>query len=260
MTASIALRLDAPTEYLLRIADTALVLAQRLCEWSGKAPVTEEDIALSNMALDLLGQARGLLTRAGRDHGFDEDQLAFLRDERDFRNLTMVELPNGPNGQGDFAFTVLRNAMMATWFRALWQHLAQSNDEAVAGVAAKAAKEARYHEEHAHDWVVRLGDGTEESAARLKAALATLWPYTPELFEDDAVDEAAAASGLGPRFSALREPWQATMTALLREALLELPAEPRFRSDGKRGRHSEHMGYLLAEMQTLQRSFPGGVW
>ena len=260
MTASIALRLDAPTDYLLRIADSALVLAQRLAEWSGKAPVTEEDIALSNMALDLLGQARGLLTRAGRDQGFDEDQLAFLRDERDFRNLTMVELPNGPNGQGDFAFTVLRNAMMASWFRTLWQHLAQSGDEVVAGVAAKAAKEARYHEEHAHDWVLRLGGGTEASAARLKAALGTLWLYTPELFDDDAVDEAAAASGLGPRFSALREPWMATMTALFEEAGLDMPAERKFRSEGKRGRHSEHMGYLLAEMQTLQRSFPGGVW
>lgn len=255
MTASIALRFDAPTDYLLRIGDSALVLAQRLAEWSGKAPITEEDIALSNMALDLLGQARGLLTRAGRDHGVDEDQLAFLREERDFRNLTIVELP-----RGDFAFTVLRNAMMSTWFRALWQHLAQSSDDEVAGVAAKAAKEARYHEEHAHDWVVRLGGGTEESAARLKAALATLWLYTPELFEDDAVDEAAAAAGLGPRFSALREPWLATMTALLQEAGLDAPAEPKFRSDGKRGQHSEHMGYLLAEMQYLQRAYPGGVW
>jgi ring-1,2-phenylacetyl-CoA epoxidase subunit PaaC len=255
MSASISVRHDPATDYLLRIGDSTLVLAQRLAEWSGRAPVTEEDIALSNMALDLLGQARGLLTRVGRDQGLDEDQLAFLRDERDYRNLTLVELP-----RGDFAFTVMRNAMMATWLRILWQRLTASSDSQVAGIAGKAVKEARYHQEHAGDWVVRLGDGTEESARRLRAALDTLWRYTPELFDDDEVDAAAATSGLGPRFSELREPWLAEMAALLVQAGLGLPEEPKYRSDGKRGRHSEHMGFLLAEMQYLQRAYPGGVW
>jgi ring-1,2-phenylacetyl-CoA epoxidase subunit PaaC len=255
--ASIELERSAPVQYLLRIADTCLILAQRLGEWCGHAPVLEEDIAMSNMALDLVGQARALLTRAGQIEGrmHDEDQLAFLRDERDYFNLTLVELP-----RGDFAFGVLRNAMVATLLKLLWERLASSNDEEVAAIAGKAIKEARYHQQHSADWVVRLGDGTDESHARMDAALKELWRFVPELFATDAVDEEASASGLGPAWAELREPWLAEMGAVLGEALLVPPPETAFLSTGKRGVHSEHMGYILAEMQHLQRAYPGGVW
>ena len=254
---SIEVSSDAAVQYLLRLGDTCLVLSQRLSEWCGHAPVLEEDIALANMALDVLGQARGVLAHAGvvEGRGHDEDQLAFLRDERDYLNATIAELP-----RGDFAFTVLRNAMMATWLELMWARLQASTDPQLAAVAGKAVKEARYHRQHAFDWVVRLGDGTDESAARLRAALQALWPYTRELFDTDDVDDAAADSGLGPRWSELREPWTAQMRALFAAAKLEMPAEPKFRSDGKRGRHSEHMGYILADLQYLQRAYPGGTW
>ncbi len=261
-TPSIKLDLNPAAQYVLRLADTALVLGQRLSEWCGHAPVLEEDIAMANIALDLIGQARALLTRAGQleGRGHDEDQLAFLRDERDYRNVTLVELPNGPSRPGDFAFTVLRNAMMATWFRLLWERLRDSSDAELAGIAGKALKEARYHQQHSADWVVRLGDGTEESARRLRAALDALWRFTPELFDGDAVDAAAAASGLGPRWDSLREPWLAQMRELFDEAGLQMPADSAFRSTGKHGVHSEHMGYILADLQFLQRAYPGGAW
>jgi ring-1,2-phenylacetyl-CoA epoxidase subunit PaaC len=257
MQASIQLKRAPEVQYLLRVGDTALILAQRLGEWCGHAPVLEEDIALANMALDLVGQSRALLTHAGtlEGAGHDEDQLAFLRDERDYFNATIAELP-----RGDFAFTVLRNLIVATWAKLLWERLQASSDAEVSAIAGKAVKEARYHQQHASDWVVRLADGTEESRRRIDAALAELWRFTAELFESDAVDTAAHAAGLGPRFSDLREPWLAEMTAAFDEAGLAIPAESGFRSSGTRGVHSEHMGFILAEMQHLQRSFPGGVW
>lgn len=257
MQASIRVKDDAAVQYLLRIADTALVLAQRIAEWSGHAPVLEEDIALSNMALDLLGQARAVLTHAGtlEGAGHDEDQLALLREERDYRNVTLVELP-----RGDFAFTVLRNAVMATFFKQLWERLADSADAELAAIAGKAIKEARYHQQHAADWVVRLALGTDESRRRMENALADLWRFTAELFASDAVDEAAAASGLGPRWGELQDAWLAEMTQVLAEAQLAVPAAIPFLSTGKRGVHSEHMGFMLAEMQSLQRAYPGGVW
>jgi ring-1,2-phenylacetyl-CoA epoxidase subunit PaaC len=209
------------------------------------------------MALDLIGQARGVLTLAGDQcpQDYDEDQLAFLRDERDYLNPTLVELE-----RGDFAFTVLRNAMVATWLKLLGERLRDSSDAELAAIAGKALKEARYHQQHAADWAVRLGDGTEESRRRCEAALARLWLYSAELFEDDAVDAAAQASGLGPAASELREPWLAEMREILDAATLAPPAETTFRSSGKRGVHSEHMGYILSEMQYLQRAFPGGAW
>ncbi|GAC1535063.1 MAG: phenylacetate-CoA oxygenase subunit PaaC [Ramlibacter sp.] len=257
MNASISIRPDPSVQYLLRIGDTALVHAQRLAEWTGHAPVLEEDIALANMALDLLGQARAVLTHAGEvdGQGHGEDQLAFLRDERDYRNVTLVELP-----RGDFAVTVLRNAMMATFFRLLWDQLRESTDAQLAAIAGKAVKEARYHQQHAADWVVRLGQGTDESLRRLRAALDQAWRYSAELFADDAVDAHAGATGLGPRWGDLGDTWAAEMAQLLGQAGLEIPKATRFLSTGKRGVHSEHMGLLLAEMQQLQRSFPGGVW
>jgi ring-1,2-phenylacetyl-CoA epoxidase subunit PaaC len=254
-----ATHMDAPVRYLLRLGDTCLVLAQRLGEWCGHAPILEEDIALANMALDLVGQARALLTHAGQleGRGRDEDALAFLREERDYLNVTMVELP-----RGDFAFTVLRNAMVATLLDLLWQRLAASTDAELAAIAGKAVKEARYHRQHASDWVLRLADGTAESRHRTERALAELWLYVAEWFDSagDAVDAAAQASGLGPRWADLQQPWLDAMRDLLAEADLAEPVAAAFRSAGKLGRHSEHMGLLLAEMQYLQRAYPGGAW
>ena len=257
MTASIQLQRDPSVQYLLRLADTCLILAQRLGEWCGHAPVLEEDIALTNVALDLVGQSRALLTRASEleGSGFDEDQLAFLRDERDYFNVTLVELP-----RGDFAFTVLRNLFIATWAKLLWDRLHTSTDTEVTAIAGKALKEVRYHQQHAADWVVRLADGSDESRRRMLAALDALWIYTAELFDSDAVDAQAQATGLGPRWAELRAPWLAEITAVFIEAGLTVPADSAFRSTGTRGVHSEHMGHMLAEMQHLQRAYPGGVW
>ncbi|CAN5293713.1 phenylacetate-CoA oxygenase subunit PaaC [soil metagenome] len=261
MQASIHVTRAPEVQYLLRLGDTCLILAQRLAEWCGHAPILEEDIAMSNMALDLVGQARAVLTRAGEleassgGAGHDEDQLAFLRDERDYFNLTLAELP-----RGDFAFTVLRNLALSTLLKLLWERLGASSDSELAAIAGKAVKEARYHQQHAADWVVRLGDGSEESARRMAEEMRTLWPYTAEIFEADAVDEHAVATGLGPRWADLRDDWQAEVSGVLAEAGVAMPKPSAFRSTGKQGRHSEHMGYILAEMQHLQRSFPGGVW
>lgn len=244
-------------QYLLRLGDSCLVLAQRICEWSGHAPILEEDLALSNMALDLLGQARALLTHAARldGQGHDEDQLAFLRDERQYLNPVLMELP-----RGDFAFTVLRNFAVSTWLLLLWRRLEGSSDAELAAIAGKAVKEAAYHQQHAADWVLRLGDGTEESSARMRAALGTLWPYCNELFDSDAVDAAAAAQGLGPDWASLKDEWRAQFCEVLAEAGLDCPKDSAYQSQGRRGIHSEHLGHMLATMQYLQRAYPGGVW
>ena len=263
---SIRLQVTPSVQYVLRIADTCLIHAQRLAEWCGHGPVLEEDIALTNMALDLVGQARALLTHAGwmEGQGHDEDQLAFLRDERQYFNLTLVEQPMRRSSAhapgGDFGDTVLRNFLLATWYKALWAQLATSADEQLAAIAGKAVKEARYHQQHAGDWVVRLGDGTDESAARMRAALERAWPYTHEMFARDAVDAAAEVGGLGPARDALRSAWQTEVAAVLAEARLAAPADTPFMSTGTLGRHSEHMGFILAEMQSLQRQHPGGRW
>lgn len=264
--AATELQLTPPLRYVLRLGDTALIHAQRLCEWCGHGPVLEEDIALSNMALDLLGQARALLTHAAQQAGggLDEDQLAFLRDEGQFLNFTLAELPlRKPSAHapgGDFADTVLRNFLLATWFKALWARAQQSNDSELAGIAAKALKEARYHQQHAGDWVVRLGDGTAESARRMQAAVHRAWPYTAELFAHDEVDAAAQASGLGPARRELQADWQRDVDTVLAAAQLQAPAATPFLSTGSLGVHSEHLGHVLAELQFLQRRFPGGRW
>jgi len=257
MTQSIELKEDLSTRYVLRIADSCLILSQRLTEWCGHGPVLEEDIALSNIALDLLGQSRLLLTHAARLDGqnYDEDQMAFLRDERDFNNITLVELP-----RGDFAFTVLRNFMFSALAMQLWAQLKQSSDAGLAAIAEKSMKETRYHHEHSRDWLIRLGDGTAESAAKMQAALELAWPYVKEIFTDDAIDAHAAQTGLGPRWSSLRDGWQKDMDDALAEAGLQQPKETPFLSTGKTGVHSEHMGFILAEMQHLQRAFPGATW
>ncbi|MCI1193208.1 phenylacetate-CoA oxygenase subunit PaaC [Calidifontimicrobium sp. SYSU G02091] len=266
MSASITIHWTPAVRYLLRLADTCLISGQRLGEWCGHAPILEEDIALTNMALDLIGQSRALLTLAGQVEGrghartYDEDQLAFLRDERDYLNPTLVELPNGAGKPGDFALTVVRNVMVSTYLKLWWERLADSSEPELAAIAGKAVKEARYHQQHAGDWLVRLGDGTDESRRRVEAALGKLWPYHAELFDADEVDAAAQASGLGPSVAALKEPWLAEMRALLDDATLAMPPEGRFVSTGRRGVHSEHLGYILAEMQYLQRAYPGGAW
>jgi ring-1,2-phenylacetyl-CoA epoxidase subunit PaaC len=255
--ASIQVSKDPAVQYLLRLGDTCLIHGQRLSEWCGHAPVLEEDIALSNIALDMIGQARALLTRAGEldGNGHDEDRLAFLREERDYLNLTLVELP-----RGDFAFAMVRNLAVASFLKLLWTRLLESSDAELAAIAGKAVKEARYHQEHAADWLIRLGDGTDESHRRAQAALDQLWPYVAEMFDADAVDEQAEAGGLGPRWAALREDWLAEVEPVLAQATLKRPGDTPFTSHGKRGRHSEHMGYILAEMQYLQRAYPGGAW
>jgi ring-1,2-phenylacetyl-CoA epoxidase subunit PaaC len=260
MQASIELDKTPVAQYLLRIGDACLILGQRLGEWCGHAPVLEEDIAMANIALDLVGQARAVLSLAGQVGGregrqHDEDQLAFLRNERDYFNPTLVELP-----RGDFAFSVLRNTMVATWLKLLWTRLQASSNADLAAIAGKAVKEARYHQQHSGDWVIRLGDGTPESTRRMQAALAELWRYGPELFDTDAIDQAAFDAGVGPLWSELEPAWRAEMAQILAEAKLAVPAPSGFRSNGKRGQHSEHMGYILSDMQYLQRSFPGGVW
>ncbi len=261
MTASIQVQFSPRLTHLLRIADTALIQAQRLSEWCGHAPVLEEDIALTNISLDLIGQTRALLTHAGQLHAqaggaaFDEDQLAFLRDERDYRNLTLAELP-----RGDFAVTVLRNLMLGTWLKLQWERLRDSSDAELSAIAGKALKEARYHQQHAADWVLRLADGTDESRQRIEAALASLARYIPELFADDAADQAAAANDWGPARAALREAWEAEVTAVFSECGLALPVAGKFVSTASNGVHTEHMGRILAEMQYLQRAYPGGVW
>jgi ring-1,2-phenylacetyl-CoA epoxidase subunit PaaC len=233
------------------LADGCLVLSHRLSEWMSNAPTMEEDVAMGNIALDLLGQARGLLQTLG-----DENELAYFREAQDFRNPVICELPND-----DYGFTLLRQLLVDAWLSLVWPALAASaDDERVRGVAEKAIKENAYHLRHSTAWVVRLGDGTDESRRRTVAALTELWRYTPELFESDAVDDAAQAGGLGPRWAELREPWLAEMKLVLDEAGLEPPAQTAFRSSGKLGRHSEHMGYILTDMQYLQRAFPGGVW
>jgi len=242
-------------EHVLRLADSPLILGQRLSEWCGHGPVLEEDIALANTALDLIGQARLLLAHAGtlEGAGRNEDALAFLRSENEYRNVTLVELPNEPGEQGgrDFARTVVRNFLFTSWQEQVWPRLQAGADADLAAIAAKSAKETRFHVRHSADWVIRLGDGTEDSHARTQRALDLLWPFTAELFSADAVD---------PDAGALQPQWEARVGQVLAAATLSAPARTPFLSHGKQGVHSEHLGHLLATMQYLQRSYPGARW
>ncbi|HSC08573.1 MAG TPA: 1,2-phenylacetyl-CoA epoxidase subunit PaaC [Steroidobacteraceae bacterium] len=248
---------DARFRYLLRLADTSLVLGQRLGEWVGHAPALEEDLGLANLSLDLIGQARLLLTYAGEleGKGRDEDQLAFLRDGTDFYNLTLAEQPNG-----DFAHTIVRQLLLDAWQLELYEELQHSSDERLAAIASKALKETRYHFRYSAGWVVRLGDGTAESKTRVQAALDELWRFTGELFTPDEVDAAMVAQKVAPDLATLKPRWQGRIEEVLREATLERPTDTAYPWHGKRGRHTEHLGYLLAEMQFLQRAYPGAQW
>ena len=249
--------MNAKFEYLLRQGDNSLVLGQRLAEWLGHAPVLEEDIASANISLDLVGQARLWLTYAGAVEGAgrDEDKLAYHRDQREYRNFTMLELPNE-----DYAFTTVRRFLFDAWHCLALGALSRSADPDIAAIAAKSKKEAEYHRRHSGDWLLRLGDGTGESHARTQAALDSLWRYTEEFFETDPVDRAMAGSGEGFPAESLREAWLAEVHTMLAEARLALPAAAKFVSHGKEGQHSEHLGYLLAEMQVLNRAHPGATW
>lgn len=249
-------------EYLLRMGDNALILGQRLAEWLGHGPQLEEDIASANVSLDLLGQARWWLSYAGKveGRGRDEDALAFRRDQHEFRNCTMVELPNGMHGKRDYAFTIVRRMLFDAHQRALLPRLAQSADADIAAIAAKSCKENDYHWQHSSDWVIRFGDGTEESHRRAQAALEGLWGYTAELYVSDAIDHDAAAARLAPAAQSLREAWLAAVEPVIAQATLRMPASTKFLSTGKSGAHSEHLGYVLAEMQFLQRAYPDARW
>jgi ring-1,2-phenylacetyl-CoA epoxidase subunit PaaC len=244
-------------EYSLRLADDRLVLGHRLSEWCGHGPTLEEDIALSNVALDLIGQSSALLRLAAELEGAgrDEDALAFFRDETAFRNARLVELP-----AGDFGFTIARQFLFDTYSVLLWDALQASAHRALAGIAAKALKEDKYHLRHSSEWMLRLGDGTAESHERVQRALNELWRFAGELFEHDAVDDAVADEGIVVDHAALRAQWRVMVEDVARRATLELPPDGVAASGGRRGRHTEFLGHLLAEMQIVARSHPGARW
>ena len=247
----------ALTDWCVRMGDDALVLGHRLSEWCGHAPMLEEDLALPNMGLDLIGQARVLYAYAGalEGEGRDEDAFAYLREEREFRNVRLVARPNG-----DFAHTMLRQLVFSAYAEPMWKAAANSADPTVAGLGAKAVKEMAYHVRHSAEWVIRLGDGTEESAARMAAAVEALAPYAGELFEADATGALLAEAGLAPDASELEPTWRATIDAVFEEARLTWP-EVRFPATGGRsGLHGEELGHLLAELQYVARAHPGATW
>jgi len=248
---------DVLFEYLLRLGDDRLVLGHRLSEWCGHAPILEEDIALANIALDLVGQGTMLLKAAGAAEGSNrsEDALAYFRDAVDYRNALICELP-----KGDFGVTIVRQFLFSVFSVLLWERLTSSANEQLAGIAAKALKECRYHVRHAGEWVIMLGDGTEESHRRVQAALDDLWRFTGELFLTDDIDRAAAKQGVGVDPSELQEAWRAQVEDVVRRATLSVPADVYMQRGGREGRHTEHLGHMLAEMQIVARSHPGAAW
>jgi ring-1,2-phenylacetyl-CoA epoxidase subunit PaaC len=243
--------------YALRRADDALILGHRLSEWCGHAPAMEEDMALANIALDLLGQARELFTYAagieGRDN--DEDKFAYLRDVRQYRNLLMLEQPNG-----DFARTMVRQFFYSAFADLYWRAMMRSSDTTLAAIAARSEKESAYHLRHSSEWIVRLGDGTEESNARTQAVIADLWAFTGEMFAVDDSERALIDAGIVVDPAGLKLQWLKTVNGVAAEATLKLPANDWMQQGGRLGRHSEHLGHLLSELQSLQRSFPGATW
>lgn len=244
-------------EFLCRMGDNTLVLGHRVSEWCGHAPVLEEDIALANMSLDLIGQTQLWLGLAGEieGKGRSADDFAYLRDAFDFRNLLLVEQPNG-----DFGKTLMRQFLFDGFQSVMLEQLAISKNERVREIAQKVAKEVSYHLERSSDLVVRLGDGSQESHQRMQAALEDLWPYVGEMFLDEAEDAVLADAGIAPQPSSLKTAWDELMLPLLGKACLEVPESGYFQKGGKRGTHSEHLGFILAEMQFLQRAYPGATW
>jgi len=265
-TDSVAL---APTDYLLHLADNALVLGQRNAQWCGHGPILEEELALANMSLDLVGQARllyDLVARRAAD-GSTEDTYAYWRDASQFRNYTLLELPHRSplvgyaQGDMDFAITVMRNTFYTALMVPLWQQLCDCSDPDLAAIAAKSLKEAQYHLRHACDWLVKLGDGTDSSRQRMQGALEHLWPYTAEFWVSGKLEALARSAGLLVDGAALESSWNAIIDAVLEQATLTRPPAPEgYVSEGKVGVHSEHLSFLLAEMQSLARAHPGAQW
>lgn len=259
---------SAHVDYLLHLADNALVLGQRNAEWCGHGPVLEEDIALSNISLDLIGQARLLYQHAAtlQNDGSTEDRLAYFRDAPEFRNYTLLELPHTQALVGyavdnrDYAVTIARSFLFSALMALLWEQLQQSTDAQLAAIAAKSLKEVRYHLRHAHDWLLRLGDGTDESHQRTQAALDHLMPYTQEFWTASAYETQAAQDGVGVDTHRVKHDWETLVGNTLAEATLQVPSSAGFVTTGKLGVHSEHLTYLLGEMQGLARAHPEGVW
>ena len=243
--------------YTLRLADNALILGHRVSEWVGHAPVLEEDLALGNLALDLIGQSRSFYTYAGEieGKGRDEDALAYLRDAGGYRNVLLVEQPNG-----DFAQTIVRHLLYSAYAHPYFEALTRSKDATLAAIAAKAVKEMAYHVRHTAEWTIRLGDGTDESHRRTQTALDELWPYTGELFEIDQVERALIEAGIAVNPSDIRTRWSKTLDEVFEDATLTRPRDGYMQSGGRSGRHSEHLGFILTELQYLQRSHPGAKW
>ena len=243
--------------YALRRADDALILGHRLSEWCGHAPAMEEDMALANMGLDLLGQARELYSYAAgvEGKGNDEDKFAYLRDVRQYRNLLLLEQPNG-----DFAHTMVRQLLYSAFADPYWRAMMKSGDTTLAAVAAKSEKESAYHLRHSSEWIVRLGDGTEESHARAQAAIDHLWAFTGEMFAVDEGERALIHADIAIDPGSLRGRWLTTLSGVVSEATLELPQTDWMQQGGRTGRHSEHLGHLLSELQSMQRTFPGQTW
>jgi ring-1,2-phenylacetyl-CoA epoxidase subunit PaaC len=257
MSAATADFAHALFRYVLRLGDLSLVLGQRLGEWVGHAPALEEDLGLANIALDLIGQARLLLSYAGEieGRGRSEDDIAYLREQGEFLNAVLAEQPNG-----DFGQTIVRQVLIDAFQLELYERMSASTDERLAAIAAKSVKETRYHLRYSAGWLVRLGDGTEQSRALAQSALERLWPYTVELFAEDDLDRAMADRGVAPRLAEVHAAWTIRLEEILAQATLTRPADRPQSWHGKRGQHSEHLGYILAEMQHLQRTYPGARW
>jgi ring-1,2-phenylacetyl-CoA epoxidase subunit PaaC len=244
-------------KYTLRIADDSLILGQRLSEWCGHGPILEEDIAITNIALDLVGQATSLLNYAGEleGKGRDGDALAFLRYEREFTNLLLVEQDNG-----DFGVTITRQFFFDVFRRLFFEKLTQSADATLAAIAEKSLKETKYHLKHSSEWMIRLGDGTDESHNRVQEAVNSLWRFTDEIFDMDEVDEELIKQQIAIDLTPLKEEWMSYVKAIFHEANLEIPSNKWMQSGGRKGLHSEQLGYLLAEMQYMQRAYPNMTW
>ncbi|TNF28230.1 MAG: phenylacetate-CoA oxygenase subunit PaaI [Bacteroidetes bacterium] len=243
--------------YLLRLGDNAAILGHKLSEWCGHGPELEEDIAIINTALDLLGHARSLYTYAGEveGKGRDEDDIAYLRIEREYRNALICELPNGHYGD-----TIARQFLFDQFNHLLFSELVNSTDETVAAIAAKALKEIRYHLRRSTEWTLRLGDGTQESHDRIQQSFNDIWMYTGDLFAQDESDAVVVAAGIGPDLDKLYPVWKEKVKAVLDEATLQMPKDSWMQSGSKQGRHTEHMGYVLADLQYMQRTYPGCEW
>jgi ring-1,2-phenylacetyl-CoA epoxidase subunit PaaC len=244
-------------KYLLRLGDSSLILGQRLGEWTGHGPFLEEDLALTNIALDIFGRAKSLLEYAGKveGKGRSEDDLAYFRNEREFYNTLITEQPNG-----DYAKTILRQAFIDAFDQLLYTALTKSKDETIAGIAAKTIKEVTYHKRHSFNWVIRFGNGTDESRQRLQQAFDELWQFTGELFEMDAVDEVLLKEGIAADLGSLKSQWENEVHGLLQQAGLSVPAGTFMQQGSRRGIHTEHLGFILAEMQALPRMHPDAKW